>query len=109
MPASDNWQSAHGYCSWLGKQTGLLFSLPTEAQWEYVARDRGQDIAYPTDNGKLEVGKNYPSEDTFNQNLKGTILPVNNVNEIPMNKLGIYEMGGNVLEWMKDWYAHNLH
>ncbi|TAJ01857.1 hypothetical protein DMA11_24590 [Marinilabiliaceae bacterium JC017] len=33
--------------------------LPTEAQWEYAARSRGQAVANATDNGKLEGPRNY--------------------------------------------------
>ena len=109
MPVGADWKSANGYCQWLSKSTGLSFSLPTEAQWEYVARDGGKDIPYPTNNGKLEIGKNYPDSNTFNKTIKGIVFPINNVQEIPVNQLGIHQMGGNVSEWMKDWYAYNYY
>ncbi|MDF3832292.1 formylglycine-generating enzyme family protein, partial [Cupriavidus basilensis] len=35
VPAGVYWQRAKDYCLWLGKQTGVAFDLPTEAQWEY--------------------------------------------------------------------------
>ena len=109
MPANDNWRAALTYCKWLGKQTGLPFDLPTEAQWEYVARDRGKNIAYPTNNGQFDVGKNYPGRNFFDKLVNGKAFPINNVNEIPVNKLGIHQMGGNVSEWMKDWYDHDYY
>ena len=56
--AGINWQQARDYCQWLGQQLNLKMDLPTEAQWEYAARNRGQNILYPTNNGKFEKGIN---------------------------------------------------
>ncbi len=58
-PASGmTWQEARAYCQWVGGLTNLPIDLPTEAQWEYAARSRGLDVAYATDNGKFERGRN---------------------------------------------------
>ncbi len=59
-PVGIGWEGARDYCRWLGQQTGLPFGLPTEAQWEYAARNRGQLVVFATDNGTIDLGRNYP-------------------------------------------------
>lgn len=104
-PAFNNWYVAHDFCAWLEQQTKLPFSLSTEAQWEYAARDGGKNIGYPTPDGKLEMGVNYPSPETFtHKNALGL-----KVNDFPVNAIGIHQMGGNISEWLNDWYAVNYY
>ena len=112
-PAHVDWNEANQYCSWVGKITGLPFSLPTEAQWEYAARNRGQYVVAPTDDGTIRIegrkGVNIATEDDVEGYSKsmgtslGTLSPVPG-NFRPPNSLGIYDMAGNGWEWMKDWY-----
>ncbi|MEB0098608.1 SUMF1/EgtB/PvdO family nonheme iron enzyme, partial [Pseudomonas sp. DC1.2] len=57
LPApTKNWQEAKDFCDWLGEISEYPVGLPTEAQWEYAARSRGQYLAFPTDNGSLNYG-----------------------------------------------------
>ena len=46
--SGSTWYQASGYCQWLGEVTGLPFDLPTEAQWEYAARARGERVLWAT-------------------------------------------------------------
>lgn len=74
----------------LNQKTGKKFALPTEAQWELAARGR-----YAT---------SYPSYDDVPGN-KGPNGSLESVVGYNSNAWGLYQMGGNVLEWCSDWYG----
>lgn len=104
LPATANWQLSRDYCQWLGEKTGLPFDLPTEAQWEYAARNRGQDVHYGTNDGHFRVGVNAPSyeqQESYSGMGEG-LLPVG---KYPATPLGLFDMGTNGPEWMRDWYS----
>ncbi|WP_187645134.1 formylglycine-generating enzyme family protein [Cupriavidus campinensis] len=115
VPAGMYWQQARDYCQWLGKQTGVPFDLPTEAQWEYAARSRGQNFLWATDNGHMDKGRNInayeqgermrPLVDTDPHEpssvTRAILFPVG---IFPPNPLGLYDMNANGWEWMRDWY-----
>ncbi|MGV2870419.1 formylglycine-generating enzyme family protein, partial [Acinetobacter baumannii] len=104
--AGVNWQQARNYCQWLGKQLNLKIDLPTEAQWEYAARNRGQYILYPTDNGKIDTGRNVWSFEQ-RQNQQNKLNAFRNIPELlkfPATPLGLYDMITDNYEWILDWY-----
>ena len=112
-PAHVDWNEAEQYCAWLGEVTGLPFSLPTEAQWEYAARSRGKYVVAPTDDGTIRIenrkGINIATELDAEEYAKKTGLTLKWLSPLPRdfrppNPLGIYDMAGNGWEWMKDWY-----
>ncbi|MBF7978982.1 MULTISPECIES: SUMF1/EgtB/PvdO family nonheme iron enzyme [Rahnella] len=100
-----NWQQAKDYCLWLGKMSGKKIDLPTEAQWEYAARSRGEYFPYATNNGKLEKGMNIPTYEEKEQMTGGLGLPYYPIGKYPPNPLGLYDMGLSGKEWIYDWYA----
>ncbi len=98
-PVAIGWNGARNYCQWLGKQTGLPFDLPTEAQWEYAARNRGKTVVFATNTGKIERGVNFPPSIRF---------PIE-IGQFPPSPLGFYDLSGNAFEWVKDWYAKDYY
>ncbi|WP_025903769.1 SUMF1/EgtB/PvdO family nonheme iron enzyme [Tatumella sp. UCD-D_suzukii] len=103
------WQQAKDYCQWLGHMSGKNIDLPTEAQWEYAARSRGQYLPFATDNGQFEKGKNIPSNDELDSFTDGFGFPFYPIGKFPPNPLGLYDMGLSGSEWTNDWYSANYY
>jgi formylglycine-generating enzyme required for sulfatase activity len=81
----------------LNELTGLRFSLPTEAQWEYAARggNKSKQYAYSGSNNLDEVA-------WYANNSKGR---PQKCGDKVSNELGLQDMSGNVWEWCNDWYG----
>ena len=95
-----SWQEAKDYCLWVGELSSYPVDLPSEAQWEYAARNRGQYVQYPTDTGSLDYGRNIPADKITDE------LPIAQFAATP---LGLYDMAGNATDWVNDWYAENYY
>lgn len=80
--------------------------LPPEAQWEYAARNRGQYILYPTDNGKIDIGRNVWSlkqrQELITKYKADEKTP--ELQKFPATPLWLYDMITDNYEWMLDWY-----
>ena len=101
LPApTQRWQEAKDYCTWIGSLSGYEVDLPTEAQWEFAARNRGQHILFPTNTGSLDYGKNFPVENESESHP---------VNRFAPNPLGIYGLAGNSTDWVNDWYGEDYY
>lgn len=81
----------------LNDMTGMKFRLPTESEWEYAARSRGQKEMWA---GSNNVGL-IDEYGWYKTNSDSTTHPVGLKKP---NGLGLYDMSGNVLEWVQDWY-----
>jgi formylglycine-generating enzyme required for sulfatase activity len=109
-PARTHWQAARGYCQWLGKQVGTPMDLPTEAQWEYSARNRGQMVVYATDNGKIEAGRNVPTYEWLEEHNYNPAMGTRFASDLyevglfPPSPLGLYDLVSNGADWTLDWY-----
>ena len=127
--ASMNWQDAQGFCEWLSKKEGRTYRLPTDKEWSSaVGLGRVEKWAAGTTpemlNGK--VPDEFPWGDAFPPKGRGkgnyadtvwrTKFPsgpflegytdgfatTSPVMSFKPNKLGIYDLGGNVWEWLGD-------
>ncbi|MEX4935173.1 SUMF1/EgtB/PvdO family nonheme iron enzyme [Klebsiella pneumoniae] len=99
------WQQAKDYCQWLGKESDKNIDLPTEAQWEYAARSRGQYLPFSTNNGNFELGSNIPEQKKLDEYTDGYGFPIYPIGNYPPNPLGLYDMGLSGAEWSNDWYS----
>ncbi|MBI4527862.1 MAG: SUMF1/EgtB/PvdO family nonheme iron enzyme [Deltaproteobacteria bacterium] len=89
------WEDARDYANWLSKQTGKRYRLPSEAEWEYAARSGGKDEKW----AGTSLEKELTDYAWFNPNSKGQTRPVGTRKP---NGLGLYDMSGNVREWVED-------
>ena len=95
-----NWDDAQAYVAWLREMTGKKYRLLSEAEWEYAAR-AGTTTAFYWGN-ELDV-KNANCHRCENQ---WSGLKTSPVGKFKPNRFGLFDMAGNVWQWVQDcWNA----
>jgi formylglycine-generating enzyme required for sulfatase activity len=131
LPASAyDWDNAEAFCAWLSRKEGRTYRLPTDREWSYAV-GIGEQETWNADTTPATVnnvpdqypwGTEWPPpkgagnfrDETFNAKSPradgnymhgyedgfATLAPV--MSYTP-NRLGLYDLGGNVAEWVADW------
>ncbi len=97
-----NWFETEAYYNWLSKEKGKLFRLPTEQEWECVARlTDGREFPWGNkfDRNRLNSGEFWGEEifDAMSTTIVGQFAEGN-------SQAGISDMSGNIWEWTDSWY-----
>ena len=91
------WHNAMTFCRWLSQKTGKNYRLPTEAEWEYAAR-AGTTAAYGVSNDPASV-------EDYGWFIDNADMEPQAVATKKPNGWGLYDMQGNVREWVIDFYS----
>ena len=104
-----SWKDATAYAEWLSRKTGKRYRLPTEAEWEYAARAGTQWRRFWGDNPDQACQYANVADQSFRQQYGGKIHNCDDkyvitaeVGSFKFNGLGLYDMLGNVWEWVQD-------
>lgn len=110
-----NWDDAAAYAAWMSKRTGYRYRLLSEAEWEYVARARSKPAMYRpwgestsetgacahanvADTTAMPDGQHWPQSFQCSDGFWAT----SPVGSFRPNAFGIYDIIGNVWEWVED-------
>jgi formylglycine-generating enzyme required for sulfatase activity len=94
---------AQDYAKWLSVRTGHTYRLPSEAEWEYAAR-AGTNTVFPWGDTPGHDKANYGAEACCSGLSEGADqwTATSPVGSFPPNGFGLYDMNGNVLQWVQD-------
>jgi formylglycine-generating enzyme required for sulfatase activity len=97
-----SWEDATAYCEWLSETSGRAYQLPSEAEWEFACRAGSR--------GPFAGGDELSTDEAnFLYDENGTRVGMGRrttVGDFPANNFGLYDMHGNVCEWVADsWRA----
>jgi len=96
-----SWNEVQDFIDELNGLTGKQYRLPTEAEWEYAARAGTTTKWY--------CGDDESCLDDIAWNMGNSNEQTHPVGQKEPNALGLYDMSGNVYEWVQDWYGEDYY
>jgi formylglycine-generating enzyme required for sulfatase activity len=102
-------QDALDFSRWLSKKTGHTYRLLSEAEWEYAAR-AGTTTPFPWGAAASHEFANYGGENSPGPGLaqgRDAWIGTSPVGSFPPNRFGLYDMGGNAMQWVQDCFSSN--
>lgn len=108
------WEDTVDFCDWLSVKEGKTYRLPTEAEWEYAARGGTQTAYWWGDDPNGGSGNANLAERSYVERFPGRDFKLAfddgyiftaPVGRFEPNPFGLYDMSGNVLEWVLDWWS----
>ena len=94
-----SWSDAIAFCQWVAQATGQPVRLPSEAEWEHAARGGDPHAVYPN-GAQIDTSRANYLDDATLKRANGT----RRVGSYAPNPFGLFDMAGNVWEWVVDWY-----
>jgi len=113
-----NWKEARDFADWLSGKTGKVFRLPTEAEWEYAARAGTETNYYWAEEaGNIceyanihdVTSKKINELDWEPEKCDDGYAVSSPVGSFKPNAWGLYDMAGNVWEWISDVYEKDAY
>lgn len=101
------WYDAQDYVKWLRQKTGGHYRLLSEAEWEYAAR-AGTTTPYPWGSTASHEYANYGLDSAGFSTLapgRDQLIKTSPVGSFPPNSFDLYDMNGNVMQYLEDCFA----
>lgn len=104
---SVSWDDCQQFIQRINQSGDGIYRLPTEAEWEYACRagtgtSFGIHNGHDLDSSQANFDGNYPYGESKKSLYRGHTTPVKS---FAPNACGLYDMHGNVYEWVQDWYG----
>lgn len=107
-----SWEDATAFCDWLSNKEGRTYRLPTDLEWSAAIGLDGESGRTPDDRDGRAPG--YPWGSKWPPPIEvGNYSPSMHIDNYPQtspvgsfrpNQFGLFDMGGNVMQWCQDWY-----
>lgn len=109
-----SWNDAQAFCRWLSRKEKRTYRLPTEAEWERACRGGSAWVRFPWGNRlpgdrDMNFGDGSPKLPESLTTVDDGYEYVAPVGSYPPNGYGLYDMDGNVMEWVQDYYERNYY